>query len=121
MTVAPHKPLMTRRQMGAFLRANGFPICDSTLTKLCAPARGEGPPVAAWLGKRALHEPDAALAWARSRLRLVPSVGTGSARRSASDLTTAATSQPSSYAEALQCAVVEHLDRRATVTPEPTV
>jgi hypothetical protein len=65
------KPLMTRRQIGAYLRANGFPIGDGTLMKLCAPARGEGPPVSAWLGNRALHDPDAALAWARSRLRLV--------------------------------------------------
>jgi hypothetical protein len=65
------KPLMTRRQVGAHLRVNGFPICDSTLMKMCAPARGDGPPVAAWLGNRALHDPDAALAWARSRLRVV--------------------------------------------------
>jgi hypothetical protein len=64
------KPLMTRRQIGAHLRANGFPICDSTLMKLCAPACGEGPPVSAWLGNRALHDPDAALAWARGRLRI---------------------------------------------------
>jgi hypothetical protein len=62
---------MTRRQIGAYLRANGFPIGDGTLMKLCAPACGEGPPVAAWLGRRALHDPDAALAWARSRLRMV--------------------------------------------------
>jgi hypothetical protein len=40
------KPLMTRRQIAA-LRANGFPIGDGTLMKLCAPALGEGPPVAA--------------------------------------------------------------------------
>jgi hypothetical protein len=65
------KPLMTRRQIGAYLRANGFPIGDSTLMKLGAPARGDGPPVTAWLGKRALHDPDAALAWARRRLRVV--------------------------------------------------
>jgi hypothetical protein len=53
------KPLMTRRQIGVYLRANGFPIGDGTLMKLCAPACGEGPPVAAWLGNRALHDPDA--------------------------------------------------------------
>jgi hypothetical protein len=49
-------PLMTRRQIAAYLRANGFPIGDGTLMKLCAPALGEGPPVAAWLGNRALHD-----------------------------------------------------------------
>jgi hypothetical protein len=69
---ASKKPLMTRRQIGAHLRANGFPICDGTLMKLCAPALGEGPPVAAWLGNRALHDPDVALEWARSRLRSEP-------------------------------------------------
>jgi hypothetical protein len=66
------KPLMTRRQIGAYLRSHGFPIGDGTLMKLCAPARGEGPPVTAWLGNRALHDPDAALAWARGRLRFEP-------------------------------------------------
>jgi hypothetical protein len=65
-------PLMTRRQIAAYLRANGFPIGDGTLMKLCAPALGEGPPVAAWLGNRALHDPDVAIEWARSRLRSEP-------------------------------------------------
>lgn len=69
------KPLMTRRQIGAHLRANGFPIGDGTLMKMCAPACGDGPPVAAWLGNRALHDPDAALTWARGRLRTTPSRG----------------------------------------------
>jgi autotransporter passenger strand-loop-strand repeat protein len=57
------KPLMTRRQIAAYLRANGFPIGDGTLMKLCAPAQGEGPPVAAWLGNRALHDPDVVIEW----------------------------------------------------------
>ena len=69
---ATTKPLMTRRQIAAYVPANGFPIGDGTLMKLCAPAQGEGPPVAAWLGNRALHDPDVAIEWARSRLRPEP-------------------------------------------------
>jgi hypothetical protein len=72
MTETVSKPLMTRRQLGAHLRSNGFPFGNSTLAKLCAPAIGDGPPVAAWLGNRALHDPDVALDWARSRLRSEP-------------------------------------------------
>jgi hypothetical protein len=71
MTGTMPKSLMTRRQIGALLRANGFPICDGTLMKLCAPACGDGPPVAAWMGNRALHDPDVAIEWARGRLRFV--------------------------------------------------
>jgi hypothetical protein len=63
------KPRLTRKQLGERLRELGYPIGNSTLAKLCAPAIGEGPPVAAWWGNRPLYEEDAGVAWAEGRLR----------------------------------------------------
>lgn len=60
---------LTRSELGVFLRGRGFPIGESTLDKLCAPARCEGPPVAKYWGKRPLYTPAEALAWARARTR----------------------------------------------------
>jgi hypothetical protein len=60
---------MTRGQLAAFLRRNGIPIGDSTLDKLCMPTVNEGPPVAAWWGRRPLYDPADALAWAEARMR----------------------------------------------------
>jgi hypothetical protein len=60
--------LMTREQLRLFLCEQGFPLGKSTLDKLCSPAFNEGPPVAAWWGKRSLHNPEDGLAWAKSRL-----------------------------------------------------
>jgi hypothetical protein len=59
---------MTRAQIGAHIRAHGFPISDSTMDKLCAPATDAGPPVAGWWGRRPLYDPDVALAWAEARI-----------------------------------------------------
>ena len=64
------KPLLTRSELGAFLRASGYPIGESTLHKLCMPSRGEGPPVAKLWGKRPLYKPEDALAWAEARARV---------------------------------------------------
>lgn len=64
------KPRLTRKQLGERLRERGYPIGNSTLNKLCAPAIGEGPPIAAWWGNRPLYDEDAGLAWAEARLRL---------------------------------------------------
>jgi hypothetical protein len=66
------KPLRTRRQLVELFQEHGYPIGFGTLSKLCAPTIGDGPPVAAWLGNRALHDPDVALDWARTRLRSTP-------------------------------------------------
>jgi hypothetical protein len=64
------KPRLTRKQLGKRLREHyGFPIGDSTLAKLCAPAIGQGPPVAAWWGNRPLYDEDEAVIWAERRLR----------------------------------------------------
>jgi hypothetical protein len=63
------KPRMTRKQLGAHLRKNGYPISDSVLNKICAPAVGDGPPIDSWWGARPLYDPDQGLVWAESRLR----------------------------------------------------
>jgi hypothetical protein len=65
-------PLMTRQQVVRFLNANGIPISESTLAKLCAPSVNRGPPVASWWGKRPLYAPGPALDWAKSLLREAP-------------------------------------------------
>jgi hypothetical protein len=69
MNESPNKPRLTRRQLAAKLRELGYPIGDGTMAKLCAPAVGQGPPVAAWWGNRTLYDLDAGIAWAESRLR----------------------------------------------------
>jgi hypothetical protein len=65
-------PLMTRQQLVPFLNANGIPISESTLSKLCAPSVNRGPPVASWWGKRPLYAPGPGLEWAKSLLREAP-------------------------------------------------
>jgi hypothetical protein len=39
---------LTRVQLLELLQKSGYPISKSTLDKLCAPAVGQGPPVAAY-------------------------------------------------------------------------
>ena len=63
-----NREFLTREQVAEFLCEHGIPIGKSTVRKLCSPSIGEGPTVAAWWGKRALHRPYDVLAWARSRL-----------------------------------------------------
>jgi hypothetical protein len=76
-TPAVLPPFLTRKQLLAFLNSEGIPIGKSTLDKLCA--LGQGPPVAAWWGRLALHRPTESLEWAMARLRPVyPSSGTAS-------------------------------------------
>jgi hypothetical protein len=60
---------MTRKQTAVYLRELGIPIGDSTLDKLCMPSANQGPPVAAWWGRRPLYDPADALAWAEARMR----------------------------------------------------
>jgi len=71
-----HFQYLTRDEMHALLREHGFPIGRSTLDKLCAPARSDGPPVAAlWPDRRndrPLYDATAALAWAQARLKPAP-------------------------------------------------
>jgi hypothetical protein len=69
MEKAPDERLLTRRQIGEFLSANGFPISHSTLSKYCSPAINIGPPAECWWGKLPMYRPSRALEWARSRLR----------------------------------------------------
>jgi hypothetical protein len=63
----------TRRQLLDHLRNNGIPIGKSTLDKLCAPSVDQGPPVAAWWGRRAIYDSAQGLAWAERRLSASPS------------------------------------------------
>ena len=65
---------LTRSQLGEFLRGCGYPIGESTLDKLCSPAKGEGPPIAKWWRRRPLYTESDGLAWAQSRARDAQSV-----------------------------------------------
>jgi hypothetical protein len=60
---------LTRAQLAEYLTASGYPISRSTLAKLCAPARSEGPPTSGFWSNRALYDPARALSWAKSRFR----------------------------------------------------
>jgi hypothetical protein len=59
-----HAKRLTRKQLVPLFQEYGYPIGKSTLDKLCMPTINEGPPVAAWWGRRPLYDPDEALAWA---------------------------------------------------------
>ena len=61
---------VTRDELHKLLKEHGFPFGKSTLDKLCAPACGQGPPVAALWGakKRPLYDPEIGLEWAKNRL-----------------------------------------------------
>jgi hypothetical protein len=65
---------VTRDKLHKLLNENGFPFGKSTLDKLCAPACGQGPPVAAlWGAKlRPLYDPEIGLEWAKNRLIATP-------------------------------------------------
>jgi hypothetical protein len=45
---------------------------QSIIEKVCAPAVGGGPEVAAYLGNRPLYRPNVVIAWLKSLLRLAP-------------------------------------------------
>jgi hypothetical protein len=52
----------------AIVNKLGVPLGKSTFNKVCAPAIGGGPPVAAWSGERPLYELEPGIAWAENRL-----------------------------------------------------
>jgi hypothetical protein len=56
----------------AHLRSLGYPISNSTMNKLCAPAVNAGPPVDGYWGDRPLYDPDKGVDWAEGRLRSKP-------------------------------------------------
>jgi hypothetical protein len=70
------EPLLTRRELVQYLHDNNYPISGDTLDRLCAPACGEGPPLAGCWGGRGYYDAKQALAWARNRF------GTNELRRS---------------------------------------
>jgi hypothetical protein len=76
---APKRPaepvppeFVTREQLRQHLNALGFPITAGTLNQLCAPARGEGPPIAGYWGTRPVYRLEDGLAWAHGSLRRKP-------------------------------------------------
>jgi hypothetical protein len=64
----------TREQLRQFLVSEGYPLTRGTFDQLCAPARGEGPPIEGYWGQRAIYDFTKGLAWARGRLRHKPYV-----------------------------------------------
>jgi hypothetical protein len=71
--IPPAPPeFVTREQLRQYLNAIGFPVTAGTMNQLCAPARGEGPPIAGFWGARAVYRLEDGIAWARSRLRHKP-------------------------------------------------
>jgi hypothetical protein len=64
--------LGTREQLRQFLIEEGYPITAGTMNQMCAPARGEGPPVEGYWGRRAVYDFRKGLEWARGRLRQKP-------------------------------------------------
>jgi hypothetical protein len=62
-------PLMTLRELSAFLTQEGFKLSLSTLKKITAKSRAdEGPPAEGFWGSYKLYDPQKALTWAHERL-----------------------------------------------------
>ena len=71
--VGSQEPLLLQKEIAPFIRRmTGIPIGDSTIPKVCAPSVNDGPPVAAWLGRRPLYERAAVIRWAKERLSPAP-------------------------------------------------
>jgi hypothetical protein len=60
---------LTRRELAQYLTENGYPISFSRLNHLCAPSRGEGPPLAGVWDGRGYYDPPTGLAWGLKRFR----------------------------------------------------
>jgi hypothetical protein len=46
------------------VETTGIPLGKSTFDKMCAPACGKGPEVAAWMGERPLYDLNKGVEWA---------------------------------------------------------
>jgi hypothetical protein len=57
------------RELGPFLRENGFRIGDSTIEKLTAPSGPGGGPPFRWFGPIKVFGDETALEWAKANLR----------------------------------------------------
>jgi hypothetical protein len=68
VTSAVPKPLLTRKELRAYINSQGIPLGASTLEKLAMPSRGEGPPIECFWGNRPLYKPERGLEWAKGRL-----------------------------------------------------
>jgi hypothetical protein len=67
---------LTRDKLLEWLVQQGYPFTKSTLDKLCAPSRGEGPPVVAVMPScagrgrgRLLYDPELSIRWAENLVR----------------------------------------------------
>jgi hypothetical protein len=76
----------TRQQLLDRLHDHGIPLGKSTLDKLCAPSIHQGPPVAAWWGRRPLYNFDEGIEWAEQRLKGHPALDAADARDANSSL-----------------------------------
>jgi hypothetical protein len=63
------KEFLFQQDIAPFLRALGYAYGSTKINELCSSAVNEGPPVALWLGPRALRTPDEVIAWAERRLQ----------------------------------------------------
>jgi hypothetical protein len=61
--------LMRREQLREYLANLGYPLTRGTFAQLCAPSRGEGPPVWGYWGRSPVYRASDGLQWARARLR----------------------------------------------------
>jgi len=59
---------VTRRQLGPLFRSRGYPIGDSTVTKITLPSRDCGPPSAGFFGRTRIWDEEVALDWAKANL-----------------------------------------------------
>jgi hypothetical protein len=65
--------LVTRDKLLEIIKdETGLCFTPGTMDQLCAPSRGEGPPIEGYLGKRPIYSRNKGIAWARARLRAQP-------------------------------------------------
>jgi hypothetical protein len=67
--------LVTREELRAIIKETvGLTFTHGTMNQLCAPSRGEGPPIEGFIGRRPFYSVQKGIAWARQRLRQQPYV-----------------------------------------------
>ena len=64
---------VTRQELLRHIKEKlGVPVTDGTMAQMCMPSRNQGPPVAAYWGRRPIYNLEEGLAWARERLQPAP-------------------------------------------------
>jgi hypothetical protein len=66
--------LATRDELVEIIKKEtvGLSFTRGSMNQLCAPSRGEGPPVEGYIGRRPFYSVKKGLAWAQNRLRKRP-------------------------------------------------